>query len=83
MRAAPHRGPGPERPSPGALESLLGRVSRGDRGAFVTRHTAVAGSVPGLARRVVKDPPQSEEVARRTHRIRLARFSAGVSACGA
>ena len=51
MRAAPHRGPGLERPSPGALESLPGRVSRGDRGAFETLYTAVAGSVLGLARR--------------------------------
>lgn len=50
-------------PSTGALESLLERVSRGDRQAFESLYTAVAGSVLGLARRVVRDPAQSEEVA--------------------
>ena len=63
MRAAPQGGPVPEQPSPGALESLLERVARGDREAFETLYTAVAGSVLGLARRVVRDPAQSEEVA--------------------
>lgn len=50
-------------PCTGALESLLERVSRGDRQAFESLYTAVAGSVLGLARRVVRDPAQSEEVA--------------------
>lgn len=63
MRVAPLRGPAAEQPSPGALESLLERISRGDREAFETLYTAVAGSVLGLARRVVRDPAQSEEVA--------------------
>ena len=63
MRAAPQGGPVPEQPSPGALESLLERISRGEREAFETLYTAVAGSVLGLARRVVRDPAQSEEVA--------------------
>ncbi len=52
--------PGPRN---GALESLLDRVARGDQEAFETLYTAVAGSVLGLARRVLRDPAQSEEVA--------------------
>jgi RNA polymerase sigma-70 factor (ECF subfamily) len=62
MRAAaePDR---PPDPSAGPLEALLGRIARGDREAFETLYTAVAGSVLGLARRVVRDPAQSEEVA--------------------
>ncbi|MEU3991864.1 ECF RNA polymerase sigma factor SigK [Streptomyces platensis] len=50
-------------PHTGALESLLTRVSRGDQYAFEHLYTAVAGSVLGLVRRVVRDPAQSEEVA--------------------
>ncbi len=62
MRAAAEPDRPPE-PSAGALEALLGRIARGDREAFETLYTAVAGSVLGLARRVVRDPAQSEEVA--------------------
>jgi RNA polymerase sigma-70 factor, ECF subfamily len=50
-------------PGPGALESLLERVAQGDQGAFESIYHAVAGSVLGLARRVLRDPAQSEEVA--------------------
>ncbi|MFE6739388.1 ECF RNA polymerase sigma factor SigK [Streptomyces tubercidicus] len=50
-------------PQTGALEALLGRVSRGDHHAFESLYTAVAGAVLGLVRRVVRDPAQSEEVA--------------------
>ncbi|MFE1174023.1 sigma-70 family RNA polymerase sigma factor [Streptomyces sp. NPDC058773] len=50
-------------PHTGALEALLHRVSRGDQHAFESLYTAVAGSVLGLVRRVVRDPAQSEEVA--------------------
>ncbi|WNI16758.1 sigma-70 family RNA polymerase sigma factor [Streptomyces sp. ITFR-21] len=57
-----HRSPAPA-PRPGALESLLERVSLGDQDAFESLYTAVAGSVLGLVRRVVRDPAQSEEVA--------------------
>ncbi|SEN80876.1 ECF RNA polymerase sigma factor SigK [Actinacidiphila rubida] len=64
MRAAAHRGPAHGRPAQRVLESLPARVSRGDREAFEALRTAVAGSVPGLARRVVRDRAQSEEVAR-------------------
>ncbi|WP_329172044.1 MULTISPECIES: sigma-70 family RNA polymerase sigma factor [unclassified Streptomyces] len=50
-------------PHSGALENLLDRVSRGDREAFEGVYNAVAGSVLGLVRRVLRDPAQSEEVA--------------------
>ena len=61
MRAA-SRGEQPRVSRPGALETLLERVSRGDRDAFDGVYTAVAGSVLGLVRRVLRDPAQSEEV---------------------
>ncbi|MCZ4122537.1 sigma-70 family RNA polymerase sigma factor [Streptomyces sp. H39-S7] len=54
---------GPMAPGPGSLETLLERVSRGDKDAFDGVYTAVAGSVLGLAHRVLRDPAQSEEVA--------------------
>ncbi|MFG2827118.1 ECF RNA polymerase sigma factor SigK [Streptomyces sp. NPDC048434] len=57
------RGDRSSAPHSGALESLLDRVSRGDQHAFESLYTAVAGSVLGLVRRVVRDPAQSEEVA--------------------
>jgi RNA polymerase sigma-70 factor, ECF subfamily len=62
MRVTAQNGPAPA-PRAGALESLLERVSLGDQGAFESLYTAVAGSVLGLVRRVVRDPAQSEEVA--------------------
>ncbi|MFJ6214856.1 sigma-70 family RNA polymerase sigma factor [Streptomyces sp. NPDC092296] len=46
-----------------ALEELLGKVSRGDQQAYERLYDAVAGSVLGLVRRVLRDPAQSEEVA--------------------
>ncbi|MFJ9467937.1 ECF RNA polymerase sigma factor SigK [Streptomyces caniferus] len=57
------RGDRSSAPRTGALETLLDRVSRGDQHAFESLYTAVAGSVLGLVRRVVRDPAQSEEVA--------------------
>jgi RNA polymerase sigma-70 factor (ECF subfamily) len=42
---------------------LLGRVARGDQGAFDQVYEHVAGPVYGLVLRVVRDPAQSEEVA--------------------
>lgn len=61
MRAA-SQSDQPGAPRPGALESLLDRVSRGDREAFDGVYAAVAGSVLGLVRGVLRDPAQSEEV---------------------
>jgi len=48
---------------PPTLEECLGRVALGDRDAFDQVYTAFAGPVFGLARRVVRDPAQAEEVA--------------------
>jgi len=62
MRAATDGGPSPA-PGPGALEPLLQRVAGGDEGAFDSVYHAVAGSVFGLVRRVLRDSAQSEEVA--------------------
>lgn len=45
------------------LEECLHRVSLGDRGAFDHVYTAMSGPVFGLARRVLRDPAQAEEVA--------------------
>jgi RNA polymerase sigma-70 factor, ECF subfamily len=49
---------------PGAgLEILLGRVARGDQGAFETVCHQIAAAVFGTVRCVLRDPFQSEEVA--------------------
>ncbi|WP_250285238.1 MULTISPECIES: sigma-70 family RNA polymerase sigma factor [unclassified Frankia] len=61
MRVAAY-GDQPPAPSPGVLESLLGRVARGDQQAFESLYAAVAGPVMGLVRTLVRDPAQSEEV---------------------
>src|SRR5215813_7875371 len=45
------------------LDVLLGRVARGDERAFEELYDAVSARVYGLARRVVRDPAQAEEVA--------------------
>ncbi len=45
------------------LESLLGLVARGDQAAFEVVYDRVASPVYGVARKVVRDPAQSEEVA--------------------
>jgi RNA polymerase sigma-70 factor, ECF subfamily len=65
----------PERPATGRLRdpaagepehdlnSLLGRVARGDQAAFEAVYDRLAGPAYGLIRKVVRDPAQSEEVA--------------------
>ncbi|MEU2338220.1 sigma-70 family RNA polymerase sigma factor [Streptomyces sp. NPDC006654] len=45
------------------LEELVGRVALGDEDAFTVVYDAVAGSVLGVARAVLRDQAQSEEVA--------------------
>jgi len=52
-------GPGPRA---GELAELLGRVARGDAAAFGAVYDQVAGQVFGLARTVLRDPAQAEEV---------------------
>jgi RNA polymerase sigma-70 factor (ECF subfamily) len=53
------RGAGPA----GDLGALLARVARGDQSAFEAVYDGVAGHVFGLARSVLRDPAQAEEVA--------------------
>jgi RNA polymerase sigma-70 factor (ECF subfamily) len=51
-------------PSPAAdLADLLVRTARGDAGAFEAVYDLVAAPVFGVAKRVLRDPAQSEEVA--------------------
>jgi RNA polymerase sigma-70 factor (ECF subfamily) len=45
------------------LDWLLGRVARGDQGAFEQVYDRLAGPAYGLIRKVLRDPAQSEEVA--------------------
>ncbi len=49
--------------APGDLAVLLGRTARGDAGAFEAVYDQVAASVFGVAKRVIRDRSQSEEVA--------------------
>ena len=53
-------GPAARRPTP---EDCLSRVALGDRDAFDQVYTTFAGPVFGLARRILRDPAQAEEVA--------------------
>lgn len=46
----------------GALDHVMSRVARGDEQAFEQLYDAIAGSVHGLVRRVLRDPAQAEEV---------------------
>jgi RNA polymerase sigma-70 factor (ECF subfamily) len=48
---------------PGEAEALLRAVARGDEAAFARLYDLVAARVYGLARRVLRDPAQAEEVA--------------------
>jgi RNA polymerase sigma-70 factor (ECF subfamily) len=54
--------PGPE-PSAADLGGNLRRVAMGDKEAFDLVYREMAGPVYGLARRVLRDPAQAEEVA--------------------
>lgn len=46
-----------------SLDELVQRVARGEGAAFADLYDRVAGSVLGIARRVLRDPAQAEEVA--------------------
>jgi len=70
VRSAPEPEPDPQpqppgagRPRPTGLEARLTQVAKGDREAFEHVYREIAGSVYGLARRVLRDPAQAEEVA--------------------
>ncbi|HEY8047036.1 MAG TPA: ECF RNA polymerase sigma factor SigK [Streptosporangiaceae bacterium] len=65
-------GPGPGEPGPAApaggpgradLAALLGRVARGDDAAYGAVYGQLAAPVFGVARSVLRDPAQAEEVA--------------------
>jgi RNA polymerase sigma-70 factor, ECF subfamily len=55
--ANPRRGRGS-----GDLDSLLLQVARGDEGAYEAVYDLASGWVLGIARKVLRDPAQSEEV---------------------
>jgi RNA polymerase sigma-70 factor (ECF subfamily) len=65
--------PPPPEPSGGGasepqrLVALLARTSRGDEQAFAELYDLTASRVHGLARRVVRDPAQAEEVAQEAY----------------
>ena len=48
---------------PSTLESQLHRVALGEREAFDTVYEQLAGPILGVARRILRDPAQAEEVA--------------------
>jgi RNA polymerase sigma-70 factor (ECF subfamily) len=48
---------------PADIDSLLGRVARGDSAAFERLYDELSSAVFGLARRVVRDPARAEDVA--------------------
>ena len=65
-------GPGPGEPGPGTpaggpgradLAALLGQVARGDDAAYGVVYEQLAAHVFGVARSVLRDPAQAEEVA--------------------
>jgi RNA polymerase sigma-70 factor (ECF subfamily) len=53
----------PVEPPAAALEDLLRQVALGDTQAFESLYARVSGPVYGIARRVLRDPAQAEEVA--------------------
>jgi RNA polymerase sigma-70 factor (ECF subfamily) len=60
----PDEAPAPPRPiEPANADELLRRVARGDESAFNALYELLAPRVYGLARRVLRDPAQAEEVA--------------------
>jgi RNA polymerase sigma-70 factor (ECF subfamily) len=60
---SPLADPGSGQPRGAELPVLLGRVAKGDRAAFEELCQHIAGPVFGTVRAVVRDLPQSEEVA--------------------
>ena len=48
---------------PNDVDALVGRIARGDSGAFERLYDELGASVFGVARRVVRDPSRAEDVA--------------------
>ncbi len=48
---------------PESVETLIGRVARGDSSSFERLYDVMGGQVYGVARRVVRDPTRAEDVA--------------------
>ncbi len=63
MVGSPRSAPAPVPDAAETTEALLGRVGRGDEAAFELVYARVADVVFGLARSVLRDPHQAEEVA--------------------
>ena len=64
---SPSPGPAPGEDEPDPLAVLLARSSRGDQQAFAELYDRTSARVYGLARRVVRDPAQAEEVAQEAY----------------
>ncbi|HYN96854.1 MAG TPA: ECF RNA polymerase sigma factor SigK [Pilimelia sp.] len=62
-RPVPHLSAVPPEDRPAGADDLLRAVARGDEAAFTGLYELVAPRVFGLARRVLRDPAQAEEVA--------------------
>lgn len=60
-------GPAPGEDEAALLTSLLTRSSRGDEAAFAELYDRTSSRVYGVARRVVRDPAQAEEVAQEAY----------------
>ena len=60
-------GPVPGGDGRAVLVALLARSSRGDEAAFAELYDLTSAKVYGLARRVVRDPAQAEEVAQEAY----------------
>lgn len=56
-------GPGDPRPERSEIDDLLRAVARGDDAAFARLYDLIAPRVFGLARRVLRNPAQAEEMA--------------------
>ncbi len=61
--SSPSDGSAPRPRARDALDELLARVGRGDQDAYDALYSAVAGSVLGLAVRIVRDREMAEDVA--------------------
>ncbi|RIJ71149.1 sigma-70 family RNA polymerase sigma factor [Nakamurella silvestris] len=64
LRAVPDADPSLEKPvsERSLLDELLGQVARGDQQAYASLYDQMSPRVYGIARRVVRDPSQAEEV---------------------